>query len=71
MKASGISLYRLALPLILAAVVISVLLFLLADTVMPHTSARVNEIWEGEVERRQDLNSPLRTDIWFRSRRRC
>ena len=67
LKASGVSLYRVSLPILLTAVLISVMLFIMADTIIPHSSSQVNEIWEREVERRRATLSNVRRDIWYRS----
>ncbi|MFH1090189.1 MAG: LptF/LptG family permease, partial [Pseudomonadota bacterium] len=53
-KAAGVSLFRLSLPILLASMLISVLMFVLSDTVIPKTSAGVNSIWTTEVEKRKD-----------------
>ncbi len=67
MKASGVSLYRVSMPLFAASIMISLLVFGLSDTVLPNTSSEVNTIWNVEVEQQRDSASPLRKDVWFRS----
>ncbi|MBW2619346.1 MAG: LPS export ABC transporter permease LptG [Deltaproteobacteria bacterium] len=67
LKASGVSLYRLAIPIFLSAVLLSLLCFVLSDIIIPRTSAQANAIWNVEVEKQQDLSSPVHRDIWFRS----
>jgi len=68
LKAGGVSLYRLAIPVFLSAVLISLLCFFLSDMIIPRTSAQANAIWNVEVEKHQDLSSLVRRDIWFRSK---
>ena len=65
-KAGGISLYRLCRPIVIASAIIGILLFFLSDMVIPYTSARVNHIWDIEVER-QGRESHLRNNIWLKA----
>ena len=66
-KASGVSLYRLSAPIVVASLAVSVFIFLLSDRVIPHTSVRTNWIWNVEVERNRSANSQIRWNIWFRT----
>ena len=65
-KAGGVSLFRLSRPIILASVLMSFLLFLLSDLVIPNTAVRVNEIWNVEVEGNKAATTHIHKDIWFR-----
>ncbi|MBU2551012.1 MAG: LPS export ABC transporter permease LptG [Proteobacteria bacterium] len=65
-KASGVSLFRLSVPIALAGMLLSVFMFLLADTVIPYTAARTNAIWTVEVEKKKDAASPIRDNVWFK-----
>ena len=65
-KAGGISLYRLSLPFLGAALLISLLMFFLSDVVAPKTSAVANSIWQGQVRERLDTSTIIK-DSWLRS----
>ncbi len=66
MKASGISLTRLSLPFLLVTLLISLLLFILSDTVIPRTAAVVNQIWEVEVEKHGGEEGRIHRSFWLR-----
>ena len=51
-KASGISLFRLSLPILLLAVTLALGATLINETVIPQTKARTNYIWNQQVEGR-------------------
>ncbi|MDR1394630.1 MAG: LptF/LptG family permease [Deltaproteobacteria bacterium] len=66
-KSCGISLYRLARPLVLTGLALSLAVFLLGNLVTPLTSEITNEIWEGQVRsRRADNSSVTVEDVWFK-----
>lgn len=65
-KAAGVSVFRLAMPIFLASILISVLLFVMADTLIPYTSARVNHIWNIEVEKQKE-ETHIRQNVWIRA----
>jgi len=67
LKANGVSLFRLAVPIVLAANLFSVLIFVLSDTVIPFSSAEANTIWKVEVEKQQEASADLHRDVWLRS----
>jgi len=46
MKACGISLYRIILPVVLMAVLVSLLSFYLQENILPNSSKKVEEIWD-------------------------
>lgn len=66
-KAGGVSLMRLSAPILIAAVTVSVLMFIVSDTVIPYTSARVNSIWDGEVEKQRKESDLIRRNVWFKT----
>ena len=66
-KASGLSLYRLSVPIALAAIGISMAMFLISDLVIPDTAARVNTIWNLEVEGDAQAASNIRRNVWLKS----
>jgi lipopolysaccharide export system permease protein len=68
-KAVGISLYRLSLPIFLASLLVSVLLFVLSDQIIPHTAGEVNHIWNVEVEKSREASPDFQKDVWFKGDR--
>jgi len=46
MKACGISLYRIVLPVVLMAVLVSFFSFYLQENILPNSSKKVEEIWD-------------------------
>jgi lipopolysaccharide export system permease protein len=67
LKAGGVSLFRISSSILLASLALSLVLFILSDTVIPHTMARVNNIWNVEVEQNSKAVSTVHRDVWFRS----
>lgn len=68
MKASGVSLYRLSIPMLVASLGLSLMMFLLSDHVIPYTSAQVNKIWDVDVEGQGARSSGIKKDVWFRDK---
>ena len=66
MKANGISLYRLSLPLLIIAALVSGLVFLLSEWVTPYTNERAEHIRLVEVQKRPSLGSYKQEQIWYR-----
>ena len=66
-KASGVSLLRISFPILLTSVGLSLILFVISDTVIPFTMARVNNIWNVDVEQSREAVSLVHRDVWFRS----
>ena len=69
MKANGISLYRIALPILTIAVVISLLIFFLSEWVTPYTNDRAESIRLIEVQKRQSMGSFKQDQIWYRGQK--
>jgi len=67
LKAGGVSLFRLAVPIVLAATLSSALIFVLSNTIIPFSSAEANTIWEIEVEKRREASADIHRDVWLRS----
>jgi|GEM_PF-180949 len=67
-KAGGISLYRLSAPIVAAALVICLGMFILSDWVAPKTTAVANEIWQGLVKERRSTSTVVR-DAWLKGTR--
>ena len=69
MKANGISLYRIALPILTIAVLISLLIFFLNEWVTPYTNERAENIRLVEVQKRPSLGSFKQDQIWYRGQK--
>jgi len=66
MKANGVSLYRIALPVIICSLVVSGFSFLLSEFVTPYTNQKAKYIKLIEVQKRQKLGSFKNNQIWYR-----
>ena len=69
LRAGGVSLYRIAIPVLLLAAGISMFSFLLNEYVTPVTNQRVKRLVYVEVQKRgQQLTVFGRNEIWYRGR---
>ncbi|MBW2622458.1 MAG: LptF/LptG family permease, partial [Deltaproteobacteria bacterium] len=66
LKAAGVSIYRLSLPILGASVLIALFMFGLSETVIPYTSVKANDIWDVEVTKKQDTSSGRYENVWFK-----
>ena len=64
-KAGGVSLYRLSAPIVGAALIICLAMFILSDFVAPRTTAVANEIWQVLVKERR-TSSTVVQDVWLK-----
>ncbi len=69
MKANGISLSRVSLPVLLSAAAICVLVFLLSEWVTPYTNERAEHIRLIEVQKQKSLGSFKQDQIWYRGQK--
>lgn len=69
MKANGISLYRIAIPILAIAALTSLLVFFLNEWVTPHTNDRAERIRLVEVQKRPSMGSFKQDQIWYRGQR--
>lgn len=67
-RSSGISVYYFLKPVLSLALLLSVLLFLLADLIVPMTINKANRIWLGEVKRKSAVTSREK-NIWIKGGR--
>lgn len=63
---SGVSMLRVALPIILSAVLAVGLSVLLSESIVPETNARMLRIKRVEIEKRPPLDAPVRHDFTYR-----
>lgn len=66
MKANGISLYRIAIPILGVAVLTSLLIFFLNEWVTPYTNERAEHILRIDIQKRRSPGSFKRDQIWYR-----
>jgi lipopolysaccharide export system permease protein len=69
MKANGISLYRIAVPILTIAALTSLLVFFLSEWVTPHTNGRAENIRRVEVQKQRSLGSIKQDQIWYRGQK--
>jgi lipopolysaccharide export system permease protein len=69
LKANGISLYRIAVPILTIAALTSLLVFFLSEWVTPHTNGRAENIRLVEVQKQQSLGSFKQDQIWYRGQK--
>jgi len=65
MKSSGVSLYRLLLPVYLVGFLVSALSFVVSDFVMPHAQTRAREIYQVEIRGRALQNLGSRMNVTY------
>ena len=68
-KSSGISMIRLSSPIILLAIVTSLLVFILGEGFIPITNARAMEIWNVQVKKMESRAVLINERIWFKGER--
>jgi lipopolysaccharide export system permease protein len=66
MKANGISLYRIALPILTIAALTSLLIFFLNEWMTPYTNERAEQILRIDIQKQQSLGSFKQDQIWYR-----
>ena len=67
LKASGISLYRASLPVLLVALCISLAAGLMQEMVLPGINAKADEIDRVKIRGNQPRHLQRQTQIWYRS----
>jgi len=67
-KSSGISVYYFLKPVLTLAFILSILLFALADLIVPVTINQANKIWLGEVNKKSAVTSRAK-NIWIKGHR--
>ena len=63
-KSGGVSLYRVAAPILAVAVVISLVAYLILDFVLPYANERVYEI-RGRIEGRARMATAAQQKLWY------
>ena len=65
-KASGLDIFKVLQPIVVASLLASIGLFLFSEIVVPQTSSKANEIWDIEVEKRDPTQFYGKNQIWYR-----
>ena len=68
-KSSGISMIRLSSPIILLAIVTSLLVFILGEGFIPMTNARARELWNFQVKKMESRAVLINERVWFKGDR--
>ncbi len=63
-KANGVSLYRIAVPILALAALISLLAYFILDFVLPYTSQRVDEL-KRRIEGKPPISSVSQQKLWY------
>jgi LPS export ABC transporter permease LptG len=63
-KSNGVSLYRVGVPIVAVAVLISVLAYLLLDFVLPYSTRRVDEL-KRKIDGRPAIASTSQQKLWY------
>jgi lipopolysaccharide export system permease protein len=66
MKSNGISLYRIALPVMAIGILLSIFLFLFSEFVTPQSYYKAEHIRLVEVQKQESLGSFKQNQIWYR-----
>lgn len=66
LKACGLNVFKLSQPIILVSLFIGACLFFFSEGIVPYTSTRSNEIWNIDVEKREQNRFYGRHQIWYK-----
>ena len=69
MKANGVSLYRISLPIIVLSFLICIAAFLLNEFITPYTNQKAKYVKYVEVQKREWMGSFKQNQIWYRSKK--
>lgn len=65
-KASGLNIFKMAQPIIVASVFLGMALFFFSESVVPYTSSKSSEIWRYKVEKQDPGLFYGSNQIWYR-----
>lgn len=68
MKACGVSLYRISVPVIAMASLLGLFAFLLSEFVTPYTNDTANNIKRIEIQKQQTLGAFKQNQLWYRGK---
>jgi lipopolysaccharide export system permease protein len=66
LKASGVSVFRLSLPVMVASACLAIAVFLFSEFIVPYASSKSEGIWNKEVKKREQKRFYGRGHIWYR-----
>jgi lipopolysaccharide export system permease protein len=66
MKANGVSLYRISMPVIILSLFVCLFAFLLAEFITPYSNQKAKHIKLVEVQKRKELGSFKESQIWYK-----
>ncbi len=67
MRACGVSLLTLARPLLFAGLIISGLMLLAGETIVPWSTRRVDDLYQLDIQKKAEKGRLNRTNFWHRS----
>lgn len=67
MKANGVSLYRLAAPVLIFAAITGVFLFYFSEIITPASIQKAEHIVTSDVQKQKTLGSFKQNELWYRS----
>lgn len=70
MRASGLSVWSLAMPILWLGFIVSLLSFALGETLIPYATQRSEEIYHLDVRRKAERGTVSRTNFWYRTKNR-
>jgi lipopolysaccharide export system permease protein len=65
MKAAGVSLYRILMPLFLLAFLVSLLCMLFGEFLIPYTNGKKDHIWSTQIKKRSPQAGLIQRDIYL------
>ena len=66
LKASGVSVFRLSLPVLFGSFGLAIAVFLFSELAVPYASSKSNDIWQKEVRKRGQGRFYGRNHIWYK-----
>ena len=66
LKACGMNIIELSKPIIIVSVFVAGLVFLVSELIVPYASSKSNEIWNIEVEKRDQRQLYGQTQVWYK-----
>lgn len=67
LRACGANVWKISQPVIFTALFLSIVMFLLSETLVPYTSSRANEIWRVEVKKEKAGHFHGQRHIWYKA----
>ncbi|MCC6221491.1 MAG: LPS export ABC transporter permease LptG [Deltaproteobacteria bacterium] len=66
MRACGVSMFRIALPLICIGALISAIMFISGETIVPWATNRVEEIYNFDIRKKAQTGKVSKANFWYR-----